>query len=95
MRPTKRKKTEATATRSLTEGRGRPQLCWGRFTDAKEKDERERVVENKANDGRKVEIEDEIATYAKLAAKAKSETVVAQYEKYTKIRLRRSLSNSS
>lgn len=51
------------------------------FIDAKEKDERERVIENKASDGRKIEIEDEIATYAKLAAKAKSETVVAQYEK--------------
>lgn len=51
------------------------------FIDAKEKDERERVTENKASDGRKAEIEDEIAAYAKLAAKAKSEAVVAQYEK--------------
>jgi site-specific DNA recombinase len=51
------------------------------FIDAKEKDEKDRIVEGKANDGRKQECEDEIDTYAKLAAKAKSEAVVAQYEK--------------
>lgn len=51
------------------------------FVDAKEKDEKDRVIEGRVNEGRKQECEDEIDTYAKLAAKAKSDAVIAQYEK--------------
>ena len=51
------------------------------FMDAKERDEKELIVERKTGEKRKQELEAEIDRYTVLAGKAKVMSVVVQYEK--------------